>query len=80
MKEEKPKIIQIKELLSIQNLCIPEYQRPYKWTIKNVNQLIDDMNDSRKFINNAFNIKEYLPKDRDDWDHAYKRFKNLCKE
>ena len=42
-KEEKPKIIQIKELLSIQNLCIPEYQRPYKWTIKNVNQLIDDI-------------------------------------
>ncbi len=42
-KKDKPKIINIKELLSIQNLCIPKYQRPYKWTIKNVNQLIDDI-------------------------------------
>ena len=25
------------------NLVIPEYQRPYKWTAKNVNQLLDDI-------------------------------------
>ena len=25
------------------NLKIPEYQRPYKWTEKNVNNLIDDI-------------------------------------
>ena len=25
------------------NLSIPNYQRPYKWTIKNVQQLIDDL-------------------------------------
>ena len=25
------------------NLKIPEYQRPYKWKIKNINQLIDDI-------------------------------------
>ena len=25
------------------SLCIPEYQRPYKWTAKNVNQLLDDI-------------------------------------
>ncbi|WP_198440167.1 DUF262 domain-containing protein [Pareuzebyella sediminis] len=37
------KIIQTKDLLSKKNLCIPEYQRPYKWSIKNVNQLIDDI-------------------------------------
>ena len=37
------KIISVKELLSIDGLVIPEYQRPYKWTIKNVNQLIDDI-------------------------------------
>lgn len=36
------RIITIKELLS-KNLSIPEYQRPYKWTLKNVNQLIDDI-------------------------------------
>ncbi len=30
---------------SIQNIIlkIPEYQRPYKWTVKNVNQLLDDI-------------------------------------
>ncbi|MBP5366005.1 MAG: DUF262 domain-containing protein [Bacteroidales bacterium] len=25
------------------NLIIPEYQRPYKWTVKNANQLLDDI-------------------------------------
>lgn len=42
-KLEQPKIIKIQELLEMSNLKIPEYQRPYKWTIKNVNQLIDDI-------------------------------------
>jgi len=32
----------ISQLLS-QNLTIPEYQRPYKWQPKHVNQLIDDI-------------------------------------
>ena len=36
-------IISIKELLEIPNLQIPDYQRPYKWKAKNVNQLIDDI-------------------------------------
>lgn len=40
---EKPTIIKIHELLEYNNLEIPEYQRPYKWTVKNVNQLIDDI-------------------------------------
>lgn len=40
---DKPKIIYIKDLLNFNNLIIPEYQRPYKWIIKNVNQLIDDI-------------------------------------
>lgn len=29
------------------NLSIPEYQRPYKWTAKNANQLLDDILDAR---------------------------------
>lgn len=37
------KIIKIKELVSNESLCVPEYQRPYKWTLKNVSQLIDDI-------------------------------------
>ena len=32
--------------LSPVKLCIPDYQRPYKWTAKNVNQLIDDIYDA----------------------------------
>jgi uncharacterized protein with ParB-like and HNH nuclease domain len=42
-KTELPCIITIKELLKISNLGIPDYQRPYKWTTKNVNQLMDDI-------------------------------------
>ena len=43
MSEYKTEIIKIKDLLLKDNLAIPEYQRPYKWTTKNVNQLIDDI-------------------------------------
>lgn len=43
MNKEKAVIIKLKDLLSIKNLDIPEYQRPYKWLLKNVNQLIDDI-------------------------------------
>jgi len=43
MKGLQPDIITVKELLQIENLKIPNYQRPYKWTEKNVNQLIDDI-------------------------------------
>jgi hypothetical protein len=38
-----PRIITVKKLLQTEELQIPEYQRPYKWTSKNVNQLIDDI-------------------------------------
>ncbi len=30
------------------SLKIPEYQRPYKWTARNVNQLLDDIEDAMK--------------------------------
>ena len=36
-------IISINDLLKMNKLQIPNYQRPYKWKIKNVNQLIDDI-------------------------------------
>ncbi|RZT06300.1 Protein of unknown function DUF262 [Duganella sp. CF402] len=36
-------IISVKKLLCDQTLFIPSYQRPYKWTIKNVNQLFADI-------------------------------------
>jgi len=37
------KIITISELLQNNSLQIPNYQRPYKWSTKNVNQLIKDI-------------------------------------
>ena len=32
MEENEPKIIKICDLLKIENLSIPDYQRPYAWT------------------------------------------------
>lgn len=37
------RIITVKELLADTSLTIPLYQRPYKWTGKNVNQLFSDI-------------------------------------
>ncbi|MCT4645772.1 MAG: DUF262 domain-containing protein [Carboxylicivirga sp.] len=36
-------IVSVKNLLDNGTLQIPEYQRPYKWNTKNVNQLLDDI-------------------------------------
>ena len=40
---EKPKIKLLEEILFTNELTIPKYQRPYKWSTKNVNQLLDDI-------------------------------------
>lgn len=42
MSEEKAKILKIDDVFKL-NLSIPDYQRPYKWTVKNVQQLIEDL-------------------------------------
>lgn len=42
MSEERAKILKIDDVLEL-NLRIPDYQRPYKWTIKHVQQLLDDL-------------------------------------
>ncbi len=33
--------------VSVAKLAIPEYQRPYKWTAKNANQLLDDIEEAQ---------------------------------
>lgn len=43
MREENKLLIKDIKDSEIPNLKIPDYQRPYKWKIKNVNQLIDDI-------------------------------------
>lgn len=50
----KPHIWSIDKLLG-KNLIIPDYQRPYKWTDKNITELILDtqksIEESRKYAN-----------------------------
>ncbi len=41
--EIQPEVINIQQLVETPNLVIPAYQRPYKWSSKNVNQLLDDI-------------------------------------
>lgn len=41
--ENKADIISVSKFLEIIDMRIPEYQRPYKWTEKNVVQLINDI-------------------------------------
>lgn len=40
-------IVSVGEVLSISNLLIPEYQRPYRWSEKNVRQLLEDILESK---------------------------------
>lgn len=35
-------ILTVKQLLN-RNIIIPEYQRPYKWTTKNISELLYDI-------------------------------------
>ncbi|HEX5152559.1 MAG TPA: DUF262 domain-containing protein [Parafilimonas sp.] len=39
----KQEIKKLAELLKMENLMIPDYQRPYKWKAENVTQLLDDI-------------------------------------
>lgn len=47
MSENKPKIATINEILKM-NLSIPSYQRPYKWEIRNINDLLNDIESAEK--------------------------------
>ena len=39
----KTEILPIRDFLRNKDLCIPAFQRPYKWTVKNVIQLVEDI-------------------------------------
>ncbi len=43
MSEARQQIKKLSELLEIGNLTVPPYQRPYKWSEKNVIQLLEDI-------------------------------------
>lgn len=40
---KEPGIVNVIDLLQRDNLIIPEYQRPYKWTTKHVGELLNDI-------------------------------------
>ena len=42
MSEEKAKILKIDDVFKLK-LSIPDYQRPYKWMVENVQQLLEDL-------------------------------------
>lgn len=46
--ENRAEIYSIENFISLDKIRIPEYQRPYKWTSKNVIQLIEDIHTFRK--------------------------------
>jgi hypothetical protein len=41
-------IINVSQLLQLANLTIPAYQRPYKWSARNINQLFQDLDVHQK--------------------------------
>ena len=41
--------------------------------------IIENMGETRELINSAFEIREYEPRDQEDWNRAYGRFKKICK-
>lgn len=43
LREIQPEIITVQQLVETPRFVIPPYQRPYKWSSKNVNQLLDDI-------------------------------------
>ena len=56
IKEASQEIKKLSELLKIENLTIPPYQRPYKWTEKNVIQLLEDILEYVHIKNRAYRI------------------------
>lgn len=49
-------IVSVGEVLSIGNLRIPEYQRPYRWSEKNVRQLLEDILESKNAGKKSYRI------------------------
>lgn len=52
-------IITVSQLLSDTSLCIPDYQRPYKWTSTNIDRLLDDVAEHLASANSTEPLPEY---------------------
>ena len=49
-------IVKVKDVISIENLRIPPYQRPYCWSEKNVRQLLEDILTSKNASKKIYRI------------------------
>ncbi|MBA6411756.1 DUF262 domain-containing protein [Parahaliea sp. F7430] len=61
------KVLSVKQLLSLDNLVIPDYQRPYKWTLKNVTELFQDVvtqQDKSAYRLGTIVFHQHAPKDK----------------
>lgn len=68
---EKPEIVPVDDVLQLENLHLPNYQRPYKWGVKNVCALLDDIelaiHQADKYANFKYRIGTIiLHNDKDD--------------
>ena len=54
-------VLFVDQLLKEQKLVIPSYQRPYKWTKKNIEELLTDMstalNEHKKYSDDYFKLR-----------------------
>lgn len=53
------------------NLCVPVYQRPYKWTARNAIQLLDDIIDAKNSNKERYRVGTLIlhkPKDKNQYD------------
>lgn len=56
------------------NLCIPVYQRPYKWSAKNAIQLLNDINDAIKENKEKYRVGTLILHDEEDDEKKTHRF------
>lgn len=56
MNDIEASVVKVKDILSIEKLRIPPYQRPYRWNEKNVRQLLEDVMTSRNSGKKSYRI------------------------
>jgi hypothetical protein len=62
---DNPNIINIGDLL-VKELVVPEYQRPYKWTDKNCNELFFDIKNALNANKSAYRLGNVITHTKDD--------------
>ncbi len=58
---QRAQTMNIIDLINLDGICIPYYQRPYKWTIKNIGELLSDIsiaiNESKKYVGQDYRYR-----------------------